>query len=389
MPWRAQSVMDERIRFVIAADRGDRSLSELCREFGIARSTGQRWLRRYREGDCRIDAVREHSRRPHQSPTRTAAAVSHRVVSLRLRHGWGARKLRVLLAAEGIRISESTINRILKHHGLQPRPKVCGQATKRFERAAANDLWQMDFKGPYRTVTGRCYPLSIIDDHSRFAVGLYALGDQLADSVHRSLVRTFERHGLPESMLVDHGIPWWSANGHGLTWLAVALLKQGIRLCFSGIRHPQTQGKVERFHRTLAESVRRQGCVSHLSAWQRLFDSFTEEYNHLRPHEALALAVPAAAYQPSNRSYQPEPPEWDYPSGATVERLNSRGMLLWQRRRYFVCEALAGEWVEVNHCANTLLVRYRHMWIREIDLRTARSTTLIDKTKNPYVERMS
>jgi len=389
MPWRAGSVMDERIRFLISAQRGERSLTELCREYGVARSTGHRWLRRYREGGCRIDAVREHSRRPHRSPRRTAAAVSHRVVALRLAHGWGARKLRVLLASEGIEIGESTINRILKYHDLQSRAKVSGQAIKRFERAAANDLWQMDFKGPYRTVTGRCYPLSIIDDHSRYAVGLYALGDQLADSVHCFLVRTFEQYGLPEAMLFDHGVPWWSSNGHGLTWLAVALIKQGIRLHFSGLRHPQTQGKVERFHRTLGESVRRRGYASHLSAWQQVFDSFTEEYNNLRPHESLALAVPASVYHASNRAYQPDPPAWEYASGATVERLNSRGMLAWQSRRYFVCEALADEWVEVNPCANTILVRYRHMWIREIELETARSTTLIDKTKNPYVERMS
>lgn len=385
MPWRARSVMEERIRFVIAAERGEKSISELCSEFGVSRSTGHRWLSRYRRGGCQIAAVCEHSRRPHYSPRRTAAEISNRVAALRSAHGWGARKLRVLLAAEGIRISESTINRILKHHGFQPRPKACGQATKRFERATANELWQMDFKGPYPAATGRCYPLSIIDDHSRYAVGLHALGNQLADSVHRALIRTFERYGLPEAMLVDHGIPWWSSNGHGLTWLAVALIKQGIRLHFSGIRHPQTQGKVERFHRTLGESVRRRGQVARLSEWQQVFDHFTTEYNHLRPHEALALAVPASRYQVSNRSYQPNPPAWDYPAGATVERLNSRGMLSWQKRRYFVCEALANEWVEINPCVNTLLVRYRHMWIREIDLKTARSETLIDKTKNPYV----
>jgi len=282
-------------------------------------------------------------------------------------------------------VSESTINRILKRHGLQYEPEVAGQATTRFERCAPNELWQMDFKGVRQAVSVRCCPLSIIDDHSRYAVGLYALGDQLGESVHRSLVHTFERYGVPEAILVDHGIPWYSSNGHGLTWLGVALIKQGIRLCFSGLRHPQTQGKVERFHRTLGDRLRHRGYPTHLADWQQVFDDFTEEYNLLRPHESLDMAVPASRYQPSPRTYRPQPPAWEYPVGAVVKRLNVKGLLSWNNRYYFVSEALATETVEVNHCVDTLLIRYRHMWIRDIDLTTGRSESLIDKMPNPYV----
>jgi transposase InsO family protein len=385
MPWKVSSVIDERIRFVIAAEQGTRVMSRLCREFGVARSTGYRWWRRYRDGGCRIETVREHSRRPHRSPGRTNDEIVNRIVILRLIHGWGARKLCVLLKAEGMTVSESTINRVLKEHGLQYEPEVRGQATRRFVRSAPNELWQMDFKGPYRLTTGRCYPLSIIDDHSRYVVGLHALDNQLGASVHGCLVRTFERYGVPETMLVDHGIPWWSANGFGLTWLAVALIKQGIRLRFSGLRHPQTQGKVERFHRTLNDAMRSYRHLVCLPDWQRAFDRFVDEYNHLRPHESLAMAVPASHYQPATRAYHPDPPGWEYPAGAIVKRLNAKGLLLWKRRYYFVCEALANEWVEVNPCADTVLVRYRHMWIREIDIENSRSVTLIDKTQNPYV----
>lgn len=385
MPWKERSVVDERIRFVIAADRGDVSMSELCQSFSVARSTGHRWLKRYRQGGCRIEAVREHPRRPHRSPTRTKTGIVDRVLVLRMAYGWGARKLQLLLADEGLCVSESTINRILKAHGLQYEPEVDGQAARRFARKTPNELWQMDFKGPYQIPTGRCCPLSIVDDHSRYLVGLYALANQLGTSVHRSLVQTFERYGVPEAMLIDHGVPWYSPNGHGLTWLSVALIKQGIRLCFSGFRHPQTQGKVERFHRTLGRSIRLRGYPEHLADWQQAFDDIAEEYNQLRPHESLDMDVPASYYQPAGRAYQPDPPAWDYPDGATVKRLNTAGVLTWESRRYFVSEALATEWVEVNPCANTLLVRFRHMWIREIDLKTARSVTLIDKKHNPYV----
>ena len=159
----------------------------------------------------------------------------------------------------------------------------------------------------------------------------------------------------------------------------------GIGLCFSGIRHPQTQGKVERLHRTLSDAVRHHGRPEHLGEWQQAFDTFAAEYNHIRPHEELGMAVPASRYRPSPRPYQPTPPAWEYPAGATVQRLNGQGLVRWRHHTYFVSEALAGEWVELNPCDHLLLVRYRHMWIREIDTITAQSATLIDKTMNPYV----
>ena len=384
MPWKVQSVMDERIRFVVEAIPGRSSMSSLCREFGISRPTGYRWLSRYRETG-RVADLRERSRRPSRSPRRTAEAIVDQVISLRLAHGWGARKLQLLLWNAGVRVGESTVNRILKRQGLQYEPEVVGQATTRFSRQAPNELWQMDFKGPYFMDSERCCPLSIVDDHSRYAVGLYALNNQRAESVHRSLVHTFERYGVPQAMLVDHGAPWYSSSGPGLTWLGVALIKQGVHLHFSGVRHPQTQGKVERFHRTLSHSIRHHGRHDDLSNWQRAFDDFTATYNHLRPHESLEMAVPATRYQPSPRTYQPQPSTWEYPLGATVKRLNVQGQLSWRGRYYFVSEALAAEHVEISRCADTLMIRYRHMWIRKIDLKTGHSETLIDKHHNPYV----
>ena len=384
MPFKAFSIMDERIRFVIAASRREVSLKALCEDFGISRPTGYHWLRRYRETGS-VTGIKEHSRRPRCSPTKIPAATVDRIVSLRLAYGWGGRKLQPLLAGEGISVSESTINRTIKRCGLTGYHETTGTATRRFVREHPNDLWQMDFKGDYPLSQGRCYPLSVIDDHSRFALGVYALAGQTGHAVHHCLVMTFERYGLPQAMPVDHGIPWWSANGHGLTWLAAALIKQGIQLCFSGLRHPQTQGKVERFHRTISEMVRHHGRPDTLASWQTRLDYFCDEYNQLRPHEALALAVPATRYRPSPRPYQPNPTDWEYPLGANVVRLNQQGVLPWHRKRYFVCKALANEYVQIEQCLQTLLVRFRHMWIREIDLKNGRSRTLIDKKQNPYV----
>lgn len=384
MPFKSSNAMDERIRFVVAASRREQSIKSLCEEFGISRQTGYHWLRRYREVG-NVKQMGERSRRPLHSPNRISEDLINRIVSFRLAHGWGGRKLQRLLAEDGIEVSESTVNRTLHRCGLTGYKQVAGTAPRRFEREHPNDLWQMDFKGDYPLGRGRCYPLSVIDDHSRFALGVFALDNQRGDSVHDCLVSIFERCGVPDAMLIDHGIPWYSANGNGLTWLAVALIKQGIKLCFSGLRHPQTQGKVERFHRTLSDSIRHRGRPATLAEWQYALHDFVSEYNHLRPHEALQMQPPASRYQPSCRPYLTQPPEWEYIGGAPVLRLNTQGVLTWKGQRHFVSEALAKERVQVHSIEHLLVVKFRHMWIREINLKTGRSQTMIDKTQNLYV----
>jgi transposase InsO family protein len=384
MPFKETRVMDERIRFVLRALDRDCSFSFLCKEFGISRPTGYLWLRRYREVGS-VLSLREHSRRPHHSPRKSPEELEDRVVILRLAYGWGARKLRELLVSEGFTVSESTINRILKSFGLCHEREVSGLATKRFERKSPNQLWQMDFKGPYKISRGHCIPLTILDDHSRYAVGAFALSNQRGSSVRRCLISSFKRYGLPEAMLIDHGVPWWSPNGHGLTWLAVAIIKQGIHLIFSGIRHPQTQGKIERFHRTLDEKIKFWGRPQTLNEWRSTLNSFVEEYNHIRPHDSLDMQVPASRFHPSPHPYQQQPPEWEYPSGAIVKKLNPQGCIDYKRNRYFVSEALAHEYVQLIECNKSILVKFRNMWIREIYLKNGRSVSLIDKNKNPYV----
>lgn len=391
MPFRTMKKHDARISFVIRASALDANKSALCREFGINRSTGYKWLKRYRQGGS-LQAVREQSRRPHHSPGRISSVIEGQLVALRQEYDWGARKILVLLGRSGVSClpSESTVNRVFKRRGLVP-PSECHEpAIGRFERSQCNELWQMDFKGEYHMGAGWCYPLSILDDHSRFLIGLHALPNQRTDGVHQSLVQTFERYGVPEAMLMDHGIPWWStSNEKGLTRLAVRLINQGIRLLFSRIRHPQTQGKVERFHRTLNKKVRRYALPESISGFQRRMDDFAQEYNQVRPHEALAMATPAERYQPSPKMYQPNPPAWQYPSGGAVVKLNPQGCFNLRGHRYFVSEALAGQCVQIERLNDKLVVRYRHMYVREINEKTRRTVTLLQPADKPKVYTMS
>lgn len=370
--------MEERIEFIAQALGENVSFSQLCREFEISRPTGYRWLNRYREIGGFVQ-LEEKSRRPHHSPRQTAARIEEEVKKARVRYGWGARKLKDRLWIEkGIDLTETTINRILRRKELIAPEESHQRAVKRFEKKSPNELWQIDFKGDYRLSKGCCYPLSLLDDHSRFSVGLYGLSDQQGETVHACLVETFEKYGVPQAMLMDHGTPWWSTtNAHGLTWVSVSLIKQGIRIYLSGVRHPQTQGKVERFHRTLKAAMRHRGVPETLSEWKVALQEFRHEYNHIRPHEALEMSVPASRYQHSDRAYNPDPPEWEYPEGSIVKRLNTQGCLEYNRRRYFVCEALAGERVQVEQAEKYLLVSYRHMYVRQIEVESGRTEALV------------
>ena len=378
MPWKETDVRSERIRFVVEAVQGEETMRSLCGRYGISRKTGYKWLRRWEEVGS-LGELDEHSRRPHRSPRQTDSAIEDRVVRLRQQYGWGSRKLRCLLQREGIELGRATIHRILVRRGLIGESTRSRPAVQRFERSAPNELVQMDFKGPYTLRRGRvCLPLSLLDDHSRFAVALAPLATNHTARVQRVLEKSFERYGVPESMLVDHGTPWWSStNGHGLTRLGVFLIRQGVRLVYSGIGHPQTQGKVERFHQTLAAWLEHHGTPETHRGFQAALASFRQEYNQVRPHEALDLETPSQRYRPSTRRYRPNPAPWQYPEGAEVRRLAGNGCFHEKGRYHFVCLALEGRRVRLERFGDRILISYRHMLIRELNTTTGMTRSIL------------
>ena len=377
MPWLETDVRDQRIQFVLTVRRGA-TVSEACRAFGISRTTGHKWLRR--EADAGSVAVlTDRSCRPHHSPQRASPALLKRLGELRAHFGWGGAKLAPLLAAEGHRLHPRTIDRWIQREGWTRPDCAPAPALHRFTHAAPNDLWQMDAKGAYPLADRqRCHTLSILDDHSRFVVGLTPLLRLQTGAVRAALIRSFEGYGVPAAMLMDHGAPWWSTQGPaGLTRLVVFLLKQGIRVVFSAVRHPQTQGKVERFHRTLAERLRWVGVPTTLGGFRRTLRWFREEYNELRPHAALGLTPPAAHFTPSARLYRPTPRPWIYPDGLEIRRVQLHGHIRVAGETFFVSEALAGEDVACVPFTDRILVTYRHMYVRELHPRRHHSVPLM------------
>ena len=361
MPWKACCTMSLREEFVMLARCEGANVSALCRRFGVSRKCGYKWLGRFAAGGA--GALADRSRRPRRSPRRSSEAVELAVAAARQEHpAWGPRKLRRLLSdqvageagASAARLpSPSTIGRILLRGGLiDPAESGKHRAFVRFEKEHPNELWQMDFKGHVPMSSGgRCHPLTVLDDHSRFAVGVVACGDERTGTVRSSLVKLFERYGQPRRILCDNGAPWGTAgSGEPHSFLSVWLLLHGIQVSHGRPRHPQTQGKDERFHRTLDEELLSRHPLRDLGDSQRRFDEWRMTYNHVRPHEALGLAAPISRWRPSTRAYEDDPPPPQYPGSDAVRKVDCSGKLSFRGRCFKIGQAFAGQRVGLRAC---------------------------------------
>lgn len=298
--------MSQRQEFVVLASDPNANVRELCRRFGIGPATAYKWLGRYRLGG--LEGLGDLSRRPRHCPGQTAPEVQALAVDLRRRHrAWGGRKIRRRLADLGHPDlpAASTITDILRRHGLMdPSEAAQHKPFTRFEHPLPNDLWQMDFKGDFPLLArGRCYPLTILDDHSRFNLALRACGNSRRTTVQPHLIDVFRRYGLPRRILADNGPPWGSGTPGALTHLGAWFIRLGIDLWHGRPFHPQTQGKEERFHRSLKAEVLQGHSFQDCLDAQRHFDPWRDVYNLQRPHEALNLATPASRYHASRRPF--------------------------------------------------------------------------------------
>lgn len=349
MPWSEVSIMEQRLEFITFASREDANISELCRRFGISRQIGYKWLRRYSGDDSDLS---DRSRRPISSPNRTKDAVEVAILSIRDQHpAWGARKIARCLERDGIKPpAVSTVHAILKRHGRIETSSRMSHSYERFEKPAANQLWQMDFKGEVQmTDGGWCYPLTVLDDHSRYALCLQACQNIRGITVKPLLEKTFRLHGLPNAFYLDNGPPWGGGTRGQWTAFGVWLLKLGVDVIHGRPHHPQGRGKIERFHRSLKAEVFEKRPVADLDQAQKRFDRWRMIYNTERPHEALNMDVPADRYQPSHRPMPETVMEVQYDNEDIVRKVDkTRSYINFNGKLWSVPAAFRGETVAIR-----------------------------------------
>lgn len=344
MPWRPKDLMDIKREFVELANQEGANRRELCRRFGISPKTGYALLSRFASQGS--SALVARSRKPLNSPMRTGNQVEQAVVTLRQEHpAWGGRKIAQRLKDLGhLQVPPaSTITNILHRHGLiSPAASLAAQPWQRFEHDRPNALWQIDFKGDFDTAQSRCYPLTLLDDHSRFNLALQACPGVATPTVQPHLVQVFRRYGLPARINADNGAPWGSPrlSAHGLSQLSVWLIRLGIRVSHSAPYHPQTNGKIERFHRSLKAEVLATRSFADLAHAQAAFGRWRDIYNHERPHDALGLVTPAARYRLSTCAYPESLPEIEYSDQDTVVMVKHNGEVRFRGRTLKVSNSL-------------------------------------------------
>jgi transposase InsO family protein len=342
---------------------------ELCRRFGISAKSLYYWLPRYQAAGCA--GLSERSRRPHHSPRRTDAAMEAAILAVRRENPvWGGRKIAASLRRQGLSPpAASTITEILRRHG-EPMVAAGQKAWQRFEHATPNALWQMDFKGDVAFGGGRLHPLTVIDDHSRYAVVLQAADNERHLTVQNAMQSAFERYGLPDVILADNGSPWGDSGAQKLTRFDVWLIEHGVAPWHSPPSHPQSHGKNERFNRTLKAELLEGRTFPDLDHAQQAFDAWRHRYNNHRPHDALDLAVPAERYHPSPRAFRQPVEPFGYAPDDAIRRVDDGGRIRFKGRHLRVSKALIGKPVALRPTQSDGVfdVVFRHVTLRSIDL---------------------
>jgi transposase InsO family protein len=375
MPFKEICVTDETLRFIVAYLEGQGTMTGLCAEFGISRQWGYELVRRYRlQG---VAGLEPRSRAPHRPGQAMSEQMAKAIIALRAKHSsWGPKKLRAVLARGEPATAwpaPSTIGELLRREGLcrsRRRRRVALALTQPFAPVRApNELWCIDFKGWFRTGDGqRCDPLTLSDADSRFLLACRAVAPTM-EGVDPVTDAAFRTYGLPQALRSDNGAPFAGHGAGGLTRLAVKWIKLGIRLERIDPGSPQQNGRHERMHGTLKADTARPPASS-IAAQQLRFDHFRQEFNHERPHEALAQNTPASRYQPSPRCYPSHIDEPCYDREHATRRVRSRGEIKWGGELIYVSEALVGEPVGIAETeTGDWIVRFADVPLGLIDRR--------------------
>jgi len=380
MPWKETCTMEERLRFVLAAQEEGAVMARLCAQYGISRQTGYELLYRYRaEG---IEGLKERSRAPHHHGRAHAAELVDAVLELRDHYGWGAKKLRKKLgeARPDIELpAVSTIGDWLAKEGVttkrRRRPRSTPSIQPLVMPSLPNEVWSVDFKGWFRTGDGkRCDPLTLCDAMSRYLLRCQIVGRPDCSHVRPVLEAAFCEFGLPQAIRSDNGPPFASTAAGGLSALSLSWIKLGIRPERIEPAKPQQNGRHERMHRTLNQDTAEPPAAD-AAQQQARFDRFRDVFNNERPHEALGLRYPAELYQPSVRAYPCTEREPEYGQDCAVRRVRGNGEIKWAGDLIFVSQVLVGEPVGIEQTTSgDWRVRYANIELGFIDSKRGRLT---------------
>ena len=378
MPWKVTTYMSERHALINAARQEGTNIAKLCREYEISRKTLYKWLKRANEN--KDEDFTNRSRRPINSPKKTDSIIEEQVLLSRKEYHWGGRKIHQLLINEGYSSvpAASTITDILRRNNkLDEQECLKHKPFSRFERENPNELWQMDFKGEFKTFNGLCYPLTITDDCTRFNICLNAYHNYTRMTVQSALTDCFRKYGMPDAILSDNGSPWGNTTDGSLTRLTVWMIRLGIAVKHGRFYHPQTQGKEERFHRTLKFELISRRSFTDLVDCQQAFDAWREVYNTKRPHEALSMEVPANRYTPSERIFPETLPMIDYDEDLSIRKVMCGGLISFNGYEIRVGRAFLGEYVALQRTSDDRIytVLFSTHEVGKIDL------SKYDKTK--------
>ena len=374
MSWKEVSTMSLKKEFIsfVMRDRESANISLLCKHYGISRTLAYKLINRYlEEGES---ALVERSRRPHTSPKRTPELIEYLIISVKKSHpAWGGAKIRDFLHNNSHKNipAPSTITQILRRHNYVDEAECLKHtAHQRFEYEKPNLLWQMDFKGDVKTLDGVCYPLTVLDDHSRFSILIKACNNKTSETTKEALVNAFRTYGMPHKMLVDNGSPWGAYPNCRNTSFSVWLMRLGVSLIHGRPYHPQTQGKEERFHRTMVNELISHTVFRDINDCQRQFDSWREEYNFIRPHESVDRKPPASRFIHSNIEFPEALPKIEYSSSDIIRKVSIDGDISYKSVRYKVGKAFQGYPVAIRYTQTdgVLFVYFCSTKVAEIDL---------------------
>lgn len=348
MPWEEKTVVSQREEFVRRALAKEESLSALCREYGISRPTGYKWIERFlSSGD-----LADQSRRPFHTPNKIDEESEQKIVKQRKQEpAIGATKIQRMLITDGWENPPaiSTINEVLKRNNLIT-SKASQAATHyiRFEKEKPNVMLQVDFKGNFEMRNGvRCHPLSVLDDRSRFCLCGDAKANEQTGGVKESFTQMFRQYGLPHSILCDNGTPWGASQSYSITKFEVWLMELGVLTTHIRPKRPQTQGKIERFNGSYKRERLAFYTPKDLEDAQRCREEYRDFYNNRRPHCALDLDTPAQHYIPSDKPFPESIKRWQYAEGTAVRAIKKSGYLTFEGHGYYLSEGLANKEVAI------------------------------------------